>query len=41
MGNAPITEFQDFAKSVNLKLEFTSPSEDEGYLNLFSYDEEG
>lgn len=40
MENTPVTEFQDFAKSVDLKLEFASPHEEEGYLNLFSYDGE-
>ena len=40
MENTPITEFQDFTKSVNLSLEFASPNEEEWYLNLFSYDGE-
>lgn len=29
MKNTPITEFQDFTKSVNLSLEFASPNEEE------------
>jgi hypothetical protein len=35
-----IQDFQSFAMSIGLSLEFTSPNKNEGYLQLFSYDGE-
>ena len=36
--NTTISNFQSFAASINLKIEFASENENEWYLNLFSYD---
>lgn len=40
MNNTSKANFQTFATSINLKLEFASPNKNEGYLSLFSYEGE-